>query len=774
MKRGGIREGNIMRKTGSVVVLILVAMLLPPFLFTLTTHASLNSASDSNDNHAPALNFTKSATLEIANLSYDEISALGTAIDKVLSEEWKSGSIRKPVLVRAKMLAGEAKSVGGMFSGLTGFFRKLLAPYPPFSYWIEVKPPEKMVTLTEETELAVQFIEGVGTQCLPTLGPEGALGAFIVKVLSPVAQWGAKEWAEWRSLDASLLRVTKPGVGTMDVIYSKESEEANVIIVLEDFEGEMKARYGWGNERLYLFIPFDTKPPNLRRTAEGFDYKIVLRSEEVRYATTPSEPPQATSPAPVPTPPEPASVIGTEKEDEALSVLRTRILDKGDEWIHGFTYYNGAIWASTRTSPGRILKIDPDTLEYDRIICEHGLNDGEDLIATNGYIWTILYTSPSKLVRIDPNTLRCEVVISFTSNEIRYGGSLEHASGYLWAGGQGKIARIDLNNMNYEIYDYSSVIGSAQFHALASGGGYIWGSCPVAKTILRINPTDPTDFGSLRLDAPTSDDIAYANNHLYVGSEATPSYIYRIADDLSYSREEITNTVNYSVVYHGDRIWVAHVGTPGKLFELDLGLNSKTLYTLPAGFNNANEIAFDESGNMFVTCWESPAKIVKFSSNIPKQPTPQDITHALTDELRLMIATIYGEAASESEASWEAIANVIMNRVGKREWGNKGWNTVTDIIKYSGFDAYTKKNDPYRTAVDYLDNRDGSNKKIERLITITTAVYNRETKDITGGAVLYYSPGLLPKGPKDWNFNLLEEVKVPGTENDDFKFYKYK
>jgi len=45
----------------------------------------------------------------------------------------------------------------------------------------------------------------------------------------------------------------------------------------------------------------------------------------------------------------------------------------------------------------------------------------------------------------------------------------------------------------------------------------------------------------------------------------------------------------------------------------------------------------------------------------------------------LLIKTVYGEAANCSEASWEAIANVIMNRVSTREW--KKYGTVTDVIK---------------------------------------------------------------------------------------------
>jgi len=237
----------------------------------------IGRASDSNSNLEPALNLMEAATIETANLSCAELSALGTAIDNVLYEELKLGSIRKPVLIRAQILAGEAESVGGMFSGFTGFFRKWLASFPSISEWIGVNPPANMITISEETEIAVMFIEEVGTTSLMTLGPVGELGAAIVKILSPVAQWGGTEWATWRYLDNSLLRVTKQGIGTMDVIYSKKSGEAFVTIILEDFEQETMAMYGQGKECLYIFIPFDTEPPNLRKTNAGFDYRIIYK-----------------------------------------------------------------------------------------------------------------------------------------------------------------------------------------------------------------------------------------------------------------------------------------------------------------------------------------------------------------------------------------------------------------------------------------------------------------------------------------------------------------
>jgi hypothetical protein len=155
----------------------------------------------------------------------------------------------------------------------------------------------------------------------------------------------------------------------------------------------------------------------------------------------------------------------------------------------------------------------------------------------------------------------------------------------------------------------------------------------------------------------------------------------------------------------------------------------------------------------------------------------------LKEEQILMIKTVYGEAANCSEASWEAVANVIMNRVGTREW--KKYDTVTKVIKNSGFDAYTNPNDPYKTAEKYLYNRDGSNAKLEKLISIVLDVYNGKSEDNTNGAVLYYSPkaqaALHKKFPKSypslvppWVNDKVEEVKVSGAGKDDFKFYRYK
>lgn len=305
------------------------------------------------------------------------------------------------------------------------------------------------------------------------------------------------------------------------------------------------------------------------------------------------------------------------------SVVKTKVLGPGDDLIHGFAYYMGYLWASTRTSPCRILRINPDSFDYERIILDVGLNDGEDLIAADGYIWVVLHTNPSKIIRVDPVTLTWEIAVAFESNMFD-GTSLEYAFGYLWAGGTyGKIARIDLIDLTYELYSYSSVGDFSYFAALISGDDYIWAQCVhysswwqryYAATVIRFNPSNPSDYTSVYISGGAlADEVAFVDGYFYTGSETSPSYVYKISDSLTYSSAEISETVCYGISAHNNSLWGTQVGSPGKIVELDLNLNLESTCQLPVGFNNANEIAFDSAGNMYVTCWESPAKIVKFS-----------------------------------------------------------------------------------------------------------------------------------------------------------------
>lgn len=154
-----------------------------------------------------------------------------------------------------------------------------------------------------------------------------------------------------------------------------------------------------------------------------------------------------------------------------------------------------------------------------------------------------------------------------------------------------------------------------------------------------------------------------------------------------------------------------------------------------------------------------------------------------SEEFRVFVSTVYGEAAGQSKAAWACIGWVINNRVNYREW--RKHKTVSDVIKNTGFDAYTHKTRLYSKAYDYLaGNSDVAPDRLLDMIKVLRPVFSRLASDCSKGSVLYYSPkaqkalsksnpGMYRETPK-WNFDKLERVFPEGVEDDDFAFYKYK
>jgi len=158
-------------------------------------------------------------------------------------------------------------------------------------------------------------------------------------------------------------------------------------------------------------------------------------------------------------------------------------------------------------------------------------------------------------------------------------------------------------------------------------------------------------------------------------------------------------------------------------------------------------------------------------SNPSPTPSPTPSCENLTEEQKIFIATIAGESIGQGSLAWEAVGNVIMNRIGVREWSK--YSTATDVIKNTGFDGYGSNE--YKKAMEYLNNRTGDNQLYENLINTVMPVHNQTVDDITGGAQLFYSPRSMPNGRKpNWNFTVLTEITVEGINANDFRFYKYK
>ena len=150
---------------------------------------------------------------------------------------------------------------------------------------------------------------------------------------------------------------------------------------------------------------------------------------------------------------------------------------------------------------------------------------------------------------------------------------------------------------------------------------------------------------------------------------------------------------------------------------------------------------------------------------------------AILEEEKAVICTVCGEAMYASDTIQKAIAHVIVNRIGFREWCN--YHTAEDIVKYTGFDAYEFRSKHFEEAETYLEERYGD-ERFERVIRNVLPVLRKEEEDFTGGCVMFYSPlryrldqmkmRNFRKRVPNWNFHKLEKVKF---NKGDFEFYRY-
>lgn len=326
---------------------------------------------------------------------------------------------------------------------------------------------------------------------------------------------------------------------------------------------------------------------------------------------------------------------------DATSV-ETLILGTEESSIHGLIYYDGFLWASTRTAPAKIIKIDPSTpmSVETSVTLAANRNNAEDLVAANGYIWTVATVTEgnppsgvSYLVRVDPDTMAVTYyLIRLGSSYLYYASSMEYNFGSLWVGGYNAIARIDISASPtiVAVYDYSTLVTQQYVvsTALSSDSSYLWtmftqGTTTelISTTLARINPNNPGgDYLPQGIEAIFPDDMVNISNTLYTSSEdpGLPSYAYGFPVNITpYDTQQASSTsVSYGVFNNPlelDTFWGLYTGTPGALIKFDLNLNDIYSFTLPTGFNDPSEIAFDPSGNMYVSTFQDPARLVKYT-----------------------------------------------------------------------------------------------------------------------------------------------------------------
>ena len=153
------------------------------------------------------------------------------------------------------------------------------------------------------------------------------------------------------------------------------------------------------------------------------------------------------------------------------------------------------------------------------------------------------------------------------------------------------------------------------------------------------------------------------------------------------------------------------------------------------------------------------------------EPTP-DCTN-LTEEQKKFVAVIAGEAIGANEKTQKAVAHTIMNRVKEpRDVWSKA-KSVSDVLIKSQYNAVD--GNQYNLAMNYLNNRDGSNAMYENLINAVIPIYLGMESDFTGGAHYIFNVNGSKALLKDLESNPKRYVKCgPFEDISDTKYRMYR
>jgi hypothetical protein len=127
--------------------------------------------------------------------------------------------------------------------------------------------------------------------------------------------------------------------------------------------------------------------------------------------------------------------------------------------------------------------------------------------------------------------------------------------------------------------------------------------------------------------------MVFHDGHLYNCSEyQLHSDCYRFLPDLSnYFTTTGYITGSYGTFSNpGDlySFWAVFDSTPGKIKKFDLFLNELWSLDTPSGTARPSEIVFDSSGNMYVSTFQSPARMMRFA---PPDPVTVSIAKSGND-----------------------------------------------------------------------------------------------------------------------------------------------
>lgn len=318
----------------------------------------------------------------------------------------------------------------------------------------------------------------------------------------------------------------------------------------------------------------------------------------------------------------------------------TVTFSSGQNTFHGSLYLpsTNSIYLATDSGTAQTLKVDAETLATTittvPVVGSSTAGFIKDMVyvTVKSKIYALVSsTSRTRILEIDPVTLVMTRVVEDTTNIAGLSGAICSDGSSLFVISYRNPCQV----IKYSLTDFSTtatttitVAGLSQptGHRISYDGQYLYATgydnlTPFTAFVARISPSDLTNttqaFSSSEKRA--TDDMAMVGDNLWIGFEGdagtSSGVVAKVKkSDLSITLVPISTTNScFGMAFDGRYVWGCIAGTPGSLIRIEPTTNNVSTLTLDSGENTPNELLTD-GARLFVTCYLSPAKLLRITS----------------------------------------------------------------------------------------------------------------------------------------------------------------
>lgn len=322
-------------------------------------------------------------------------------------------------------------------------------------------------------------------------------------------------------------------------------------------------------------------------------------------------------------------------------------LASGENLIHGLIfvsciaeggYHTNYLFASTRTSPGKLIRFNPDDLTSYSVLTfandgNHDLADDLVYVPSKNKVYVILTRSSDAarivIEEVNPNTMAATEVVNMNLGS-GIGSSITSDGGFLYVTGFGtnspnlspvykfSLASFALTASAYLFDSSSSLYSSAHTIRFDGTNLFVTGNFdPGFIARVSTNDLSAVKYSFTNTFPYVTDDMAIVGDYIYLGSEDSGyEFIFRVKKDFTATTALTaqiytgSNNISYGTFFDGRYVWECPPGgNPGKIKRIDP--NTLEVCTFITGLGAPNEVVSDGQ-RLFVSSFTSPAKIGRF------------------------------------------------------------------------------------------------------------------------------------------------------------------